>query len=371
MKKVLFILPDCLFKSSGGLGERFKNLVPYFQNKLDCYFFTNGYSGNYKGFPVQGLKQYNLFLGEPIANALCSSYIESFIDKKGKPDVIVSADHATIYPAFSVARHHNCKWIVEFDLALFSYSKQYDKKHLTELNQYQSYLIENCEKFGAENANQVVLCSDFYKNEIPYFNKNKEHVVVENGIDIKPYLKKLEKFNFSDKFKYNIAYIGRFSSQKGVQHLIDCKLPDNVALYFAGQQNGSNLYNEVIQCCQNSSNKFFVGEMTGDKKIQFLQSADAIIFPSTHEPFGIVGLEAMASKTLLITTMVDGIASYTNEELCLKIETGVDGVELGFKQFLKMTQKEKKIKIENSFQQVKKFSWKRCANKFIEIIENV
>jgi glycosyltransferase involved in cell wall biosynthesis len=371
MKKVLFLVPDCLFFPSGGLGERIINLIPHFKNKLDCSFFTSGVSGNIHGFRVMGLHQHGLKMGDHFTSMTYSSLVESFVDEVGVPDVIVSIDHATIYQGFSVARHRNTHWMVEFDLALFSFEKQYNKQELTPINLYNSFIIEQTEKFGSENAHQVILCSDFYKEEIPYKNKYKEHEVIANGIDVEKFSIKKPEYKFEGNFEYNLVYLGRLNSQKGVQFLLDCKLPENVALHFAGTEKGSNLYQRVLDTCNNSNNKFYVGEVRGEEKIKYLQSADAVLFPSIHEPFGIVGLEAMASKTLLITSLVDGIKSYTNEDCSIKVEPNTQSIEKSIIEFLNLTQKEKNDKIEKAFKKAQDFGWGKFAEKYISIINNL
>jgi 1,4-alpha-glucan branching enzyme len=105
--------------------------------------------------------------------------------------------------------------------------------------------------------------------------------------------------------------------------------------------------------------------VSGQEKIDLLKSADAIIFPSVHEPFGIVGLEAFAAGVPLITSMVDGIADYANESNSIKCELSSAGVRAAIDRLFSMPESERRAMIENGFKTAERFNWKDIAEQFI------
>lgn len=79
----------------------------------------------------------------------------------------------------------------------------------------------------------------------------------------------------------------------------------------------------------------------------------------------------MASKTLLITSLVDGIKSYTDEECSIKVDTNTQSIENGINCFLNLTEEEKNDKIKKAFVKSKQFSWEKFTEKYINVINNI
>lgn len=177
------------------------------------------------------------------------------------------------------------------------------------------------------------------------------------------------KFPNSKENDINLVYVGRFNSQKGLHLLLNIDIPDNVNIYFIGSSRGGNLYNVIIELCKIRKNFHFLGEKLDKEKIVILKRADAILFPSLHEPFGIVGLEAMASKTLCITTRVNGIATYMDKDMCIEIEN--QDIKTAIMNFLKMSNEDKNKIINKAYKRAKQYSWKLISNKMMTYIRDV
>jgi len=359
--KIFLALADSPFKPVGGLGERWKNLLNYLEKDFNIYGICLG-SGTDKVLGVGHLDDFFFMEFVLVANA------EKQINKFGKPDLIIATDYFTVPTAYILSQQLEVPWIIEFNLALYSYQRLYNPNALhPSLIPYSNH-INFLEKFASENADLVITCSEYYRNELPYKTKNwHKPEVIPNGLNLQDFNINAEKYKFQGNYKWNLVYIGRLNTQKGVRLLLDLDLPENTALNFIGSKEGSDLYQEVINV-NPKSRKFYLGYKTGKEKIQIMKSANAILFPSLHEPFGIVGLEAIACKTPLITTLVGGISSYVSEKDCIKCEPTVVSIKNAIERLQKMSNEEISSMTERAYNNIKNFDWQQIAEKYKNII---
>ena len=345
-------MSDDLLNYSGGLGVRIQKLLSWFVKEHECLIYTSQPvdSYNYNGVKVKSLTK-NTDLKFAGLESYIGSNLEIIKNNKFVPDIIIATDHPCIMTGVQLKYYYKCKLIIEFNLALFSYEKMYDPEKLNEANKLRSSVMKDTENLGCREADLTVMCSEYYANVCPF--KCKKMTVIPNGIDIKEFEQPVE-------FKYphgeiHLLYIGRFNIQKGVDLLLNLDLPSNVHLYFAGSNKGGNLYPYVIEACKNKNNFHFLGELKGTKKVGALQKAHAVLFPSRHEPFGIVGLEAMISKTILITTRTGGISSYVDSDMC--IECTENTINESIYKFLNTPEKTIENMIHRCYERAKKYDW--------------
>ena len=110
-------------------------------------------------------------------------------------------------------------------------------------------------------------------------------------------------------------YVGRISKEKGVERLREplAGLP-GVRLAIVG---GGPEF-EQIRGLYAGTPTVFTGFLDGDELVAAYASADALIFPSTNETFGLVALEAMACGLPVIATLTGGLVDI--------LEDGVNGL---------------------------------------------
>jgi glycosyltransferase involved in cell wall biosynthesis len=99
-------------------------------------------------------------------------------------------------------------------------------------------------------------------------------------------------------------YVGRIAKEKGVERLREplSKLPDvRLALVGGGPEM------EQIRALYAGTPAVFTGFLDGDELVSAFASADALVFPSTNETFGLVALEAMACGLPVIAGMSGGL----------------------------------------------------------------
>jgi glycosyltransferase involved in cell wall biosynthesis len=99
-------------------------------------------------------------------------------------------------------------------------------------------------------------------------------------------------------------YVGRIAKEKGVERLREplASLPGvRLALVGGGPEA------ERIQAVFAGTPAIFTGFLDGDELVSAFASADALVFPSTNETFGLVALEAMACGLPVIAGVSGGL----------------------------------------------------------------
>jgi glycosyltransferase involved in cell wall biosynthesis len=131
------------------------------------------------------------------------------------------------------------------------------------------------------------------------FLENHNYQLIDQCTFKEDYMLKIEP---TKKFK-SLLYIGRLSSEKGIRELVgffkNYKLDLNLKIIGDGQ-----LYDELKIECRQLKNVELLGFLNQDAILNYINKSDAIIIPSHEESGPLVGLEAMASARLVISTKV-------------------------------------------------------------------
>jgi glycosyltransferase involved in cell wall biosynthesis len=101
-----------------------------------------------------------------------------------------------------------------------------------------------------------------------------------------------------------LLYAGRIAKEKGVERLRDplAELPGaRLALVGGGPEM------EQVRDFYAGTEAVFTGFLDGDELVSAFASADALVFPSTNETFGLVALEAMACGLPVIAPLAGGL----------------------------------------------------------------
>ena len=111
---------------------------------------------------------------------------------------------------------------------------------------------------------------------------------VYNGLDIK-------KFKFQKNHKNYFAFLGRFSSEKGVDTAVKVATKSGEKIKIAGNIWGNGFYNEKVKPYLKKGEIENVGLLKENQLSDFLGGAKALLFPIRwEEPFGLAMIEAMA-----------------------------------------------------------------------------
>ncbi|MDO4927638.1 MAG: glycogen synthase [Corynebacterium sp.] len=190
------------------------------------------------------------------------------------------------------------------------------------------YLVSSwSEKNAMEYADAVIAVSAKMKDAIldayPRIDADRVHVVL-NGIDTELWQPRptfdqaadsvLEDMGV-DPNRPIVAFVGRITRQKGVEHLIKAARefdPEIQLILCAGAPDTPEIAERtealVNDLHEQRDGVYWVKEMLPRHKIQeILTAASVFVCPSIYEPLGIVNLEAMACGTAVVASDVGGI----------------------------------------------------------------
>jgi glycosyltransferase involved in cell wall biosynthesis len=98
--------------------------------------------------------------------------------------------------------------------------------------------------------------------------------------------------------------------------------------------------------------------------------AEALVFPSLYEGFGLPALEAMACGTPVITSNTGSIPEVTGECAVLIDPCDVSGMANAIETLLNDPVKREKMK-QKGFQQAALFSWRETATKLLKVLHSL
>lgn len=113
----------------------------------------------------------------------------------------------------------------------------------------------------------------------------------------------LNLYNYYEKSKGYLAFLGRISPEKRLDYAIEIAERANKRLLIAAKVDkvDQEYFKTVIEPLIHSPNIEFIGEIGESEKNDFLGNAEALLFPiDWPEPFGLVMIEALACGTPVI-----------------------------------------------------------------------
>lgn len=217
----------------------------------------------------------------------------------------------------------------------------------------------------AETNNHLITVSNFTKHELletfPTISEEKITTIYESSDVSNTTPKKYSGL----PFKKYLLYVGQQSDYKNIKRLGDAhqmllaKYPD-LGLVLVGKQNAASKANEQYFNERHYKNIVFTG-FVDDAQLGWLYgNAQAYVFPSLMEGFGLPGLEAMGYGTPVISSNATCLpevygqaAHYFNPSDTSDIATAIDQVLSDDKIRTRLA--------KAGFKQIKKYSWKKQA----------
>ena len=133
---------------------------------------------------------------------------------------------------------------------------------------------------------------------------------VYNGIDEKNY-----SFVAEPENPPYLAFLGRFSPQKGPHHAISVAKEAGWHLKMAGKVDevDAKFFEQEIAPHIDGKQIQYLGEVSHEEKAELLGNASITLFPITwKEPFGLVMIESMATGTPVIATNMGSVPEVIN-----------------------------------------------------------
>ena len=350
-RKVIMLSNDGIITKLGGLGIFQEQLV---RHMSDTYFIILGPESdkphrgkNYTYYPISWLSPNR---GSRVMKAL-------------KGATLIHANDAPVFD-LSLALRNKLKIPM---LAQIHLSDNELIKDLAKHMGFAPFLAANyhSEKRGMNNADMIVHVSNAYARRMPSYGN--PVMVAHNGITVSDFTKPVPRVNLpGNPNSRKILYIGRFTSQKGVTHFPNLRIPRNCELYIIGGIRGGDAYiaNSVMNWAAKQPNVHYLGEMWGDDKVSVMQRADAQLIPSLHEPFGIVGLEAMATKSIPITSFANGLSDFIPKDIAINSGYNANSLQNAINHFAMLPDNAMKAIQNAGFPVANKFTWSKTAERF-------
>lgn len=255
------------------------------------------------------------------------------------------------------------------------------------------------ERNAMEYADAVIAVSAKMKGAIldayPAIDPDRVHVVL-NGIDTelwqpRPTFEEAEDSVLSalgiDKDRPIVAFVGRITRQKGVEHLVKAARmfdKDVQLVLCAGAPDTPEIAartKALVEDLQAERDGIvWVQEMLDKSKIQeILTAADTFVCPSIYEPLGIVNLEAMACGTAVVASDVGGIPEVvvdgTTGTLVHYDENDPEAFERDIAQQVNAMvgdrERAKKFGLAGRERAVNDFSWATIAQQTVDIYKSL
>lgn len=158
----------------------------------------------------------------------------------------------------------------------------------------------------------TTVSKDLKKETLKYFNIKNEIETIPNFIDMSLYHQKEDvklKNQFAKKDEFILTHISNFRKVKRVEDVVNIfnKVSEEIPAKLLMIGDGPERLKAEQLCRQLGITKKvkFLGKLKVIEKV--LSISDVFILPSTTESFGLVALEAMASKTAIISTNSGGL----------------------------------------------------------------
>lgn len=214
-------------------------------------------------------------------------------------DVIHAHDWLTILSGIEAKKHS------QRPLIFHIHATEYDRSG-QDLDQ-RIYAIE---KYGMEQADQIIAVSNYTKNIIMqhYGIAAEKIVVVHNGI----YLEPLSQFKSPNR-QPMVLFVGRLTQQKNPECFIEIakkvleKKP-NIQFVLAGAGDLFASLVEKVARLRLGKNIHFTGFLAPDEVKKIYGLADVYVMPSVSEPFGLSCLEALANNVPAVISKQSGVS---------------------------------------------------------------
>ena len=235
--------------------------------------------------------------------------------------------------------------------------------------------------FAAKYADKIITPSEFTKTEIINLYKTDPNKIVVIPLGYNKYYNLVEDKNKIEEIltKYQIKkpylfFVGRLEKKKNIKGLVDAYqqlLKQNYSLQLVLAGNPGFGYQEVKSQIKSLGEKICRINYVEPKDLVYLYAgAEAFIFPSFYEGFGIPLLEAMASGCPVVASNQGSLPEVAQDAaLYFDPKNSLQMVE-AIKRIIN-EQDLRKVLIEKGLARVKEFSWQKCAEKTFKIFKNI
>jgi glycosyltransferase involved in cell wall biosynthesis len=225
----------------------------------------------------------------------------------------------------------------------------------------------------ARDSDHIIAISKFTKKELLDFTdaKKEDVSVIYESTDVALGASRVFKL----PFKKYIMYVGQQSDYKNIKRLGDAhqkllKTHPDLGLVLVGSKNASALANEQYFSKKKYRNIFFTGFVPDDQLNWLFSHAQAYVFPSLMEGFGLPGLEAMGHGTPVISSNATCLPEIYGQAAHYFDPTNTDDIARAVTEVLGNEKLQKQLS-KAGYEQIKKYSWKKMAEQTLKVYKDV
>lgn len=174
-----------------------------------------------------------------------------------------------------------------------------------------------------------------------------------------------------DKWDGVVVGIGRINYVKGYQNLeTTIKKLKKVLFFFAGGDDG--YLEELKRKYKKYKNVIFTEKFVPQEKlIDIYKGGDLFLFPSLHEAFGLVLLEAMAQGMPVVSTNVGGPSEFVNDKFGVLLDPkDQDGWHKTINELI-YDEKRRESMSKAGLEESKKYKWSKITNRVIKVYKDL
>lgn len=239
---------------------------------------------------------------------------------------------------------------------------------------YMRFVIKNSCRW----AKKIIAVSENTKKDLVDFYKVSEGKikVIYNGVD-----DKLQSVHFSgsrkngeQNLKPYLLFVGRLEERKNILGIVEAfeilkekyKIPHRLVL--AGKPGiGFSEIEDKIRNTKHKDNIILKGFVSDEGKYVLLRNADIFLFPSFYEGFGLPILEAQSLGTPVVTSNISSMPEVADSSAILVDPRKPEEiVEATYR--LISDENFKNDIINKGLENVKRFSWEKCAQEIGKLI---
>lgn len=291
------------------------------------------------------------------------------IIKKEKPDI-------THFPHFNVPFFYHGRYIVTIHDMLMHKSKGLSSTTLPfPLYFFKRIGYRTVFDNAVKKSVSIITPSQAVKRElVEKYNLNSDKVkVTYEGFDERILYK-----SWKLPPKPYFVYAGNAYPHKNLSNLLkaikllNTKSNQKVFLAIASARNiFTRRVEKMVETSGIKDKVFMLGFVPDEKLGALYKESVGFVFPSFSEGFGLPGLEAMASGTILLASDIEVFHEvYGNNALYFN-PNSKDSIASAMAMALAVTPKERAQRIVDSEEFIKKYSWKKMAEETLEIYNSI
>ena len=350
----------------GGVARYFVELannIALYKNKeatvkiISPFFKTDYLSNNNRNFLFSGLKVPD-FKGSARLCLLMNSFLSPILSKHYDPNII----HDTYYNAVKHNTRNTKKIITVYDMTHELFPDQFPKKDKT----------TELKKFAVAEADHIICISNnTQKDLINFFNVDiNKTSVIHCGFSLgTKEIKNPEKTN-----KPYLLYVGSRTGYKNFTRFIEAYSAPKIRNFFDLVIFGGSRLNEkeiaLLDSLQIS--KECIKQVNADDATLagYYKNASLFVYPTLYEGFGFPPLEAMNLGCPVVCSNAGSIPEVVGNAALLFDPYSVDSIRDNIINVLYDNSLSSSL-ILKGFEQVKKFSWEKCARETYNIYKKV